>query len=230
MKTAPIDLETTGLDPTRVYASILEVHVSVTDEKLNELASFHRYVRPTHREQDIPWETICEPGALSMHTKSGLLDRCDAEGAAPDTAGDELAAFLAAHNEGDPKNLVFLGNSLASLDLPFLRAFWHHALAQAHYRTIDVSGFRLATMLAFGKDYRYEKKFAHTATSDVAESVAELKFIANSIASDIFQQAAERLLERLYSWAKEHDAVPPALAVQAELPFPDVRTTQVLTE
>lgn len=179
-----IDLETTGLDPRRARASILEVCAIVLDDKLNEIAMFHRYVQPDLFSWKGPddWEVVCEPAALRMHERSGLLRRVEESGVHVGDMSKDLVAFLRAHNGGDNRKLMLFGNSIGALDIPFLREHAPAVLAEVHYRTIDVSAFRNATKLAFGTDYAYEKKLAHTAEADIRESIAEFKYIARGLA------------------------------------------------
>lgn len=193
MKVAVIDTETPGLNPFHHRdTGILEVAVVICDESLDEVETYESLVVPPYCKQlvieDRWWREVCEPAAYDMHVKNGLIERVKVDGRPHETVERELAELFARHNDGDRKNLYLMGNSLASLDLPFLKAKMGSVLEHVHYRILDVSGFRVGCQLAFKKDYAYPKARGHRAMADVRECIAEMKFIANGLYRHIYME------------------------------------------
>ena len=163
-----IDLEMTGLDTGR--DSILEIATIVTDSNLEVLA-------------EGPELAIAHPLAAleamdewnrTQHRKSGLWQRVVDSKVSMDEAEARTLAFLA---EWVPANASpMCGNSICQ-DRRFLHRLMPALERHFHYRNLDVSTIKeLArrwspTILA-----GLRKQAAHTALSDVRDSIAELAY------------------------------------------------------
>jgi len=163
-----IDLEMTGLDTGR--DSILEIATIVTDSNLEILA-------------EGPELAIAHPLAAleamdewnrTQHRKSGLWQRVVDSKVSMDEAEARTLAFLA---EWVPANASpMCGNSICQ-DRRFLHRLMPALERHFHYRNLDVSTIKeLArrwspTILA-----GLRKQAAHTALSDVRDSIAELAY------------------------------------------------------
>ena len=162
-----IDLEMTGLDTGR--DSILEIATIVTDSNLEVLA-------------EGPELAIAHPlSALeamdewnrTQHRKSGLWQRVVDSKVSMDEAEARTLAFLA---EWVPANASpMCGNSICQ-DRRFLHRLMPTLERWFHYRNLDVSTLKeLARRWAPQVLSAVHKEAAHTALSDVRDSIAELR-------------------------------------------------------
>ncbi|MEO8460642.1 MAG: oligoribonuclease [Dokdonella sp.] len=161
-----IDLEMTGLDTDN--DSILEIATVVTDKELNiladgpELAIHHDEARLEAMDD---WNR-------NQHRKSGLWQRvivsdCDLVCAEAMTL-DFLAQWVPAGKS------PMCGNSICQ-DRRFLHRLMPRLERYFHYRHIDVSTIKeLARRWAPEVCKGFAKESAHTALSDVRDSIAEL--------------------------------------------------------
>jgi oligoribonuclease len=168
-----IDLEMTGLDTDR--DSILEIATVVTDSQLNVLA-------------EGPELAIAHPLATleamddwnrRQHGKSGLWRRILEEGVAMADAEARTLAFLA---EWVPANASpMCGNSICQ-DRRFLHRQMPALERYFHYRNLDVSTIKeLARRWSPQVLAGVKKEAAHTALSDVRDSIAELRHYRQSM-------------------------------------------------
>ena len=158
----------TGLDTGR--DSILEIATIVTDSNLEVLA-------------EGPELAIVHPVAIlesmdewnrNQHRKSGLWQRVVASRVTMDEAEARTMAFL---SEWVPANASpMCGNSICQ-DRRFLHRQMPALERHFHYRNLDVSTLKeLARRWAPGILGNLRKQAAHTALSDVRDSIAELAY------------------------------------------------------
>jgi oligoribonuclease len=162
-----IDLEMTGLDTMR--DSVLEIATIVTDAGLNVLA-------------EGPELAIAHPlSALeamdewnrNQHGKSGLWRRVLEEGVPMAEAEARTLAFLQQWLEANQSPMC--GNSICQ-DRRFLHRCMPRLERFFHYRNLDVSTLKeLARRWAPEVAAGVRKESAHTALSDVRDSIAELR-------------------------------------------------------
>ena len=169
-----IDLEMTGLDTNR--DSILEIATVVTDAQLNVLA-------------EGPELAIAHPLATleamddwnrNQHGKSGLWRRVLEEGVPMAEAEARTLAFL---REWVPAGASpMCGNSICQ-DRRFLHRQMPALEKHFHYRNLDVSTLKeLARRWAPHVLAAVSKEAAHTALSDVHDSIAELRHYRRHLA------------------------------------------------
>jgi oligoribonuclease len=162
-----IDLEMTGLDTDR--DGILEIATVVTDGQLNFLA-------------EGPDLAIAHPLATleamddwnrNQHAKSGLWARVLEQGVSLGEAEDRTLAFL---REWVPaKASPMCGNSICQ-DRRFMSRLMPALEAHFHYRNLDVSTIKeLARRWSPSTMAGFSKQSAHTALSDVRDSIEELR-------------------------------------------------------
>jgi oligoribonuclease len=163
-----IDLEMTGLDTVR--DSIIEIATVVTDADLNVLANG-------------PELAIAHPQAVleamdewnrTQHARSGLWQRVLDSQVSIAEAEAQTLAFLA---EWVPANASpMCGNSICQ-DRRFLHRLMPALERHFHYRNLDVSTIKeLARRWAPQLMAGLRKDAAHTALSDVRDSIAELRY------------------------------------------------------
>lgn len=138
-----LDLETTGLDPSRDH--ILELGLIIFDANLIPIAYRSWITSDTTSTRD----DSLDPEVLGMHLASGLL------GELHTTPGDHLATaveealeFLDAHHA---QGLPMLGSSV-TFDRMFLLQHAPDLLDAFHHRSLDATSVRLARMAADGVD------------------------------------------------------------------------------
>lgn len=162
-----IDLEMTGLDTQS--DSILEIATVVTDAQLNviaegpELAIAHPLAALEAMDE---WNR-------NQHGKSGLWRRVLEEGVSMAEAEARTLAFL---SEWVPERASpMCGNSICQ-DRRFLHRQMPALERHFHYRNLDVSTIKeLARRWAPQVIAGFHKQSAHTALSDVRDSIDELR-------------------------------------------------------
>ncbi len=167
-----IDMEMTGLEPEQ--AVIVEIATLVTDSDLNivaegpEIAINHpRFVVDN-----------MELWSREHHQASGLTKRILESDI--DTAGAEKATieFLRRHcEEGE---CLLAGNSVGQ-DRRFMFRYMPDLERFLHHRIVDVSSIKEMAMRWYPDLEPYEKEHAHTALSDIIESINELRYYRKKI-------------------------------------------------
>jgi oligoribonuclease len=162
-----IDLEMTGLDPTRHV--IVEIASLVTDDDLTIVAEGPDLVISATPEQLAEMDDF----VTKMHTSSGLLEEIASSSLTAAEAEAATLDFLRQHLEAGAVPLA--GNSIGT-DRRFLDAQMPELEAFFHYRSVDVS-----TLKELGRRWMPDavasaptKSGGHRALDDIRESVAEL--------------------------------------------------------
>lgn len=162
-----IDLEMTGLDTGS--DSILEIATVVTDADLNVLAEGPELAiaHPLERLEAMDdWNR-------NQHGRSGLWRRVLEEGVPMDEAEARTLEFLGKWL--GPNESPMCGNSICQ-DRRFLHRCMPALERFFHYRNLDVSTIKeLARRWAPDVLAGIRKQAAHTALSDVHDSIAELR-------------------------------------------------------
>ncbi len=163
-----IDLEMTGLDPQA--DSILEIATLVTNKQLEviaegpELAIHHPLSRLEAMDD---WNR-------TQHRKSGLWQRVLDSRVDLIAAEGQTIEFLAKHVV--PGRSPMCGNSICQ-DRRFLARLMPRLERFFHYRNLDVSTIKeLCRRWAPDLSAGFSKEAAHTALSDIRDSVAELRY------------------------------------------------------
>src|SRR4051812_31805286 len=161
-----VDLEMTGLDPSRDV--ILEVAAEISDFDFKTLESYETCVQQKREtvlarmQANVWWKDF--PG-----NRDGFLKSIE-EGKLLHEAEQELIALVDKHFVGEPA--VLAGNSIYN-DRMFIRQ-WMPALdLKLHYRMLDVSAWKIVMQGKYG--VVFEKNDAHRAFDDIQASIAELQ-------------------------------------------------------
>lgn len=163
-----IDLEMTGLDP---YSdSILQLATIVTDRNLNVLAEGPEFVitHPLARLEAMDdWNR-------KQHTSSGLWTKVLESDTAMVTAESRTLEFL---QRWVPAGRSPMCGSSICQDRRFMHRLMPRLERFFHYRHLDVSTLKeLARRWAPSIARGYSKDSAHTALSDVRDSIDELRY------------------------------------------------------
>ncbi len=165
-----------------LHYPILEMAFVVCDDKLNKVESFSIGI------WDESFLDRLSPWALDKHTESGLIDQLrNASGdhdyvftrmdAAEKYIIDCLEGLGVTKYDREAKTGgILFGNSIGfdvsyiDAQMPMLKAFFH-------YRTVDVSSIDLLRQTAWADVGlpKVEKEYAHTAMSDIQETLGELE-------------------------------------------------------
>lgn len=163
-----IDLEMTGLDPSR--DRIIEIATVVTDAQLVEIAAGP--VIAIHQPDQIL--DAMDEWNSTTHAESGLLERVRSSGFSVADAERQTLEFLAEH--AVPGASPMCGNSVCqdrrflAREMPALEKFFH-------YRNLDVSTLKeLAKRWAPSVFAGLKKEGRHLALEDVRESIRELDY------------------------------------------------------
>jgi oligoribonuclease len=161
-----IDLEMTGLDTG--HDGILEIATAVTDGQLNLLAEGPELAIA----HPLPTLNAMDDWNRNQHGKSGLWQRVLEEGVPLAEAEARTLAFL---RQWVPAGVSpMCGNSICQ-DRRFMHRLMPTLEAYFHYRNLDVSTLKeLARRWAPQVLEGFDKESAHTALSDVRDSIAEL--------------------------------------------------------
>jgi oligoribonuclease len=173
-----MDLEMTGLDPTRNV--IVEIATLVTDDQLEIVAEGPDLVVHQAAEALAAMEDVVR----EMHTRSGLLAAIRASTVSLGDAGAATLAFIKAHVPA-PRSVPLCGNSIGT-DRRFLAAHLPEIENYLHYRSIDVStlkelALRWAPEVLEGAP---KKESTHRALDDIRESVNELRWYRTHLFRD----------------------------------------------
>ncbi len=163
-----LDLEMTGLDTDR--DSVIEIATIVTDADLNVLAEGPE-LAITH---DLATLEAMDDWNRNQHRSSGLWRRVLEQGVTMREAELRTIAFL--QDWVGPKASPMCGNSICQ-DRRFLHRCMPELERYFHYRNLDVSTIKeLARRWAPQVLGGAHKDSAHTALSDVRDSITELRY------------------------------------------------------
>ncbi len=163
-----IDLEMTGLDPDT--DSIIEIATVVTDCQLNVLAEGPEFaIRHPEARLEAMDDWNC-----NQHRKSGLWQRVVRSDITLGVAEARTVEFLAKWIDAGKSPMC--GNTICQ-DRRFLYRLMPRLERYFHYRNLDVSTIKeLARRWSPEVAQGFSKTSAHTALSDVHDSIAELAY------------------------------------------------------
>ncbi len=170
-----MDLEMTGLDPTR--NCIVEIATLITDDELEVVAEGPDLVIFAPEEQ----LTAMDEVVRAMHQRSGLTDAVQASTLSLAEAGEATLAFLRQHIP-EPRSVPLCGNSIGT-DRRFLGTYLPEIDEYLHYRSVDVSTVKELARRWYPEAYANgpKKAGAHRALDDIRESIQELRYYREAI-------------------------------------------------
>jgi oligoribonuclease len=165
-----LDLEMTGLDPTR--HAIVEIATLVTDDDLALVAEGPDLV--VHQPPAVL--DMMDAPVRELHAASGLLPAIERSTVSLEEAGRRTLAFLREHLP-EAGTTPLCGNSIGT-DRRFLAAHLPDVDRHLHYRSIDVSTVKELARRWYPDVFARlpEKQGGHRALDDIRESVDELRW------------------------------------------------------
>ena len=167
-----IDLEMTGLDPSR--CQILEIASIVTDHELDILGEGPDIV--IHQRDEVLGQM--SPWCVEHHGTSGLTKASRESTVSCREAEAQTLAFLREHTSEGRSALC--GNSIG-LDGRFLHAHMPELATFLAPRLIDVTAIKELQKRWFPKADRPHKAGGHRALADIRESISELALYKRTI-------------------------------------------------
>jgi oligoribonuclease len=169
-----MDLEMTGLDPTR--HTILELATLLTDDDLELVAEGPDLVVHASKAQLHAMDDVVR----TMHTRSGLLGEVESSSLSLGEAGEQTLAFL---RQYVPEGAVPLAGNSIGTDRRFLAAHLPEIDRWLHYRSVDVSTVKELCRRWYPEALAGAppKKGGHRALDDIRESVAELAYYRRTV-------------------------------------------------
>lgn len=169
-----VDLETMGLDPST--CPIMEVGFRITDLELNTIDDFEMIVWETPYF-DTAWDQAVD-FVRNMHTASGLLPQCRAQGMGIADAHERLMDWLKGHNIQKTEPLC---GSSVQFDRLMLEEQYPEVHDLFNYRNIDISTLkelcrRFNPDVYSQLDQVTNQAKAHRALSDLTDTINEFRF------------------------------------------------------
>lgn len=169
-----IDCEMTGLDLE--VDELVEVAVVVTDFELHLVdPGFSIVIKPSDAARANMGEFV-----TNMHTESGLLDELDGGAALADAEQqvlDYIKRFVPL-----PGKAALAGNTIGT-DRSFIAQYMPLVDGHLHYRSVDVSSFKVLAHEWFPRVYfnAPAKHGGHRALADILESIRELHYYRRAL-------------------------------------------------
>ncbi len=165
-----MDLEMTGLEPATDL--IVEVAVILTNFDLNQLVTYETGVK----QDETLMRTLYYKNEWSRNrpAETEAEIQKSLQGKYQSLVEDEIMGLIKQYFGDDP---VYLAGNSIHTDRIFIKQYWPKLHGRLHYRMLDVSSFKLWHLGNGGEPF--VKKEAHTALSDIQESIAELKSYTN---------------------------------------------------
>jgi len=169
-----IDLELTGLQSTD---TIMEVACFVTDADLNLMDEKGYECTIIHTQAQME---AMDEWCRTHHGDSGLTARCldHKQSITMEEAADQLLAYVKRFVPETRKALL-AGNSVHGDKAAMKRSAFISTIDHLHYRILDVSAIKEAARRWATEEFLADmpqKSYAHTAKSDILESIAEANY------------------------------------------------------
>lgn len=167
------DLETTGLDSQE--NDILEIAAVITYDNLEILDSISKVIHWSLNEYT---KDLIDPVVIEMHIENNLWEECRQSQFNP---GADIQYVMVEWFNQYSGEMVFSDTPLAGSTIRFDRNFlkYHMPLLEEmfHYRSIDVSSFKLCQKMWYPDlEFPQPEVKPHRAGPDIVNSIEELRW------------------------------------------------------
>ena len=162
-----LDLEMTGLEPR--WDRVIEMACIITDQNLEQVGEDFSLV--IHQSDEVldkmdEWNT-------KQHGSTGLIAEVQASPISETEAQYRFLEFLKTYLK--PKTAPLCGNSIGQ-DRRFLYRYFPRIANYVHYRSIDVTSFKLVADSCYPGMKKYKRSNVnHRALDDIRGSIDELR-------------------------------------------------------
>ncbi len=167
-----VDLEMTGLDPTK--DRILELAAIASGWDLTPVAELTAVVKVP--ETLMKRRMVGEFWEKNAESREALMAQ-NAQGINPQEAERRLLDFI---DRNFGKEVILAGNSIHQ-DRKFIDREWPEVAKRLHYRMLDVSAWKVYFENARGE--KFLKREAHRALDDIQGSMEELRWYVGKLAA-----------------------------------------------
>jgi oligoribonuclease len=187
-----IDLEATGLIAAK--HAILEVAAIVTDDRLQEVDRFHRvvYWEPAQllahlganstpdRFAEAATSMEMDPVVIELHARNGLWTEAASSPHSLTEVDEQFADFLARVSVGQDAQRAQIAGSSIWLDRSFMSVSLPRALAQLHYKCVDVTTLNELSRRFWPRLHQGlpGKREIHRAMPDIEDSLELCRYYA----------------------------------------------------
>ena len=170
-----VDLEMTGLDPTK--DKILEVAAIATDWDFNEVGRFEYAVKVDDSLISARFKAGRDFWDANPDARDGLILQNSQAKLTSKQVEEDILKFTKEHFTHD-EPILLAGNSIHQ-DRKFIDREWPNLDSLLHYRMLDVSAWKVVFDGKYGK--RFAKPEAHRALDDIKGSIMELKYYLTKV-------------------------------------------------
>ena len=163
-----VDLEMTGLDPTKDV--ILEVAAEITDFNFKTLANYEARVKHPRQKVLALFQANIWYRDKFPENRDDFLKTLD-QAKSSEQVESELADLV--KQQFGSELAILAGNSIHN-DRNFIKHWWPNLDVRLHYRMLDVSSFKVFMQGKYG--VVYEKNSLHRAFDDIQASIAEMQY------------------------------------------------------
>lgn len=165
-----VDIETTGLDPSN--CKILQVACMLSSFDLQIKKALTEFTLTCDKQSLDKMDSWCK----TTHTNSGLLYHVNNSVLTIEDVENSILNILNC-NVSIKDNIYLAGNSV-HFDKKFIEVYMKRLYSRLSHRILDVSsiGLLLSSINNTLYENRPVKKYEHTASSDILESIEEYNF------------------------------------------------------
>ncbi len=167
-----LDMEMSGLEVKS--SAILQIAIIITDKNLNEL---HQGVNFIVNQPKQVFDKMDEWNK-KQHGESGLVEKCLNSPLKLRDVEQLCIDYVLKYTV--KKESPLCGNTILQ-DRRFLYEYMPEFSESVHYRSLDISSFKILKEINFPFVEPFQKSFEHDALVDIRETIAEFRYYKNNL-------------------------------------------------